>query len=82
MTKRTPLIDVQNVCKDFEGAGGARFRVLSDIHLQVCEGDFIALLGPSGSGKSTLLRIIAGLARPTEGQVLYRGQPFPEPTLV
>ncbi|MCY0877171.1 MAG: nitrate/sulfonate/bicarbonate ABC transporter ATP-binding protein [Firmicutes bacterium] len=76
MAKGVPLIDVKDITKDFEGTGGARFRVLSDIDLQICEGDFIALLGPSGSGKSTLLRIIAGLARPTSGQVLYRGQPF------
>jgi len=76
MTKKTPLIDVRDVTKDFEGANGARFRVLSEINLQVTEGDFVALLGPSGSGKSTLLRIIAGLVRPTSGEVLYRGQSF------
>lgn len=74
--KTHPLIDVKDVTKDFEGANGNRIRVLSEIVMQVTEGDFVALLGPSGSGKSTLLRIIAGLVQPTSGEVLYRGQPF------
>lgn len=71
-----PIVEIRGVTKDFEGASGNRFRVLSDIDLQISEGDFVALLGPSGSGKSTLLRIIAGLVEPTIGQVLYRGQSF------
>ncbi len=71
-----PMIEAHSVTKDFEGENGNRIRVLSDIDLQITEGDFVALLGPSGSGKSTLLRIIAGLVQPTSGQVLYRGQPF------
>jgi NitT/TauT family transport system ATP-binding protein len=48
---------------------------LQDINFSMDEGEFVALLGPSGCGKSTLLRIITGLQRPTEGRVLYRGQP-------
>lgn len=73
---QVPLIAVKEVTKDFDGANGNSIRVLSEINLQVTEGDFIALLGPSGSGKSTLLRIIAGLVEPTSGEVLYRGRPF------
>jgi NitT/TauT family transport system ATP-binding protein len=49
--------------------------VLDDINLQIAADDFVAILGPSGSGKSTLLRILAGLLRPTEGQVLFKGVP-------
>ena len=46
------------------------------VHLQVREGEFMALLGPSGCGKSTLLRIITGLQVPSRGEVVYRGAPF------
>ncbi len=70
------LIEVRNVSKDFDGANGHHFRVLSDIQLTVQEGEIVALLGPSGSGKSTLLRIIAGLVSPTNGEVYYRDRLF------
>jgi putative ABC transport system ATP-binding protein len=47
--------------------------VLNGIDLQVPEGDFVALMGPSGSGKTTLLNLIAGIDRPTSGQVIVAG---------
>lgn len=47
---------------------------LQNIDLVVAEGDFICLMGPSGSGKTTLLNIIAGIDRPTEGQVQVLGE--------
>jgi NitT/TauT family transport system ATP-binding protein len=73
---RPPLISVRGLSKSFEGRGGRPLTVLDDINLDVREGEFVALLGRSGSGKSTLLRCIAGLMAPTEGQVLFRGEPL------
>jgi len=49
--------------------------VLDCVQVQIHAGEFVALLGPSGSGKSTLLRILAGLIRPSSGQVFFKGQP-------
>ncbi len=50
--------------------------ILDRIDLAVNPGEFVAILGPSGSGKSTLLGLMAGLDRPTEGQVLVDGAPI------
>jgi putative ABC transport system ATP-binding protein len=47
--------------------------VLVDINLDVPTGDFVALMGPSGSGKSTLLNLIAGIDKPSEGEILVAG---------
>lgn len=74
------LIKVENVYKRFplpEGKG--EFTVLSQIDLEVREGEVLALLGRSGSGKSTLLRIMAGLIPPSQGQVWSNGRPLRGP---
>ena len=47
--------------------------VLSDVNLQVKQGEFVAIVGPSGCGKTTLLRIIAGLADPSKGLIFING---------
>jgi putative ABC transport system ATP-binding protein len=53
--------------------GRERIDILKGISLRIQPGEFVAIMGPSGSGKSTLLGIIAGLDRPSSGQVLVDG---------
>lgn len=56
------------------GEGATQVRALSDVDLEIAEGELLVLLGPSGSGKSTLLNILGGLDRPSAGEVLFRGK--------
>lgn len=64
------IIKTNNLSKTFITEKGQKIDALKDINLSVDEHEFICLLGPSGSGKSTLLRLLAGLEKPTEGEVL------------
>jgi NitT/TauT family transport system ATP-binding protein len=79
------LVDLTGVSQ-YYGARQRQFLAVQDVNLTIHEGEFVALLGPSGCGKSTLLRIVAGLMAPSEGRVLYRGQPLqgvnPQATIV
>ncbi len=67
------LVNVDGVEKVFH-RGSEDIHVLSDLHLKVPQGEFLALMGPSGSGKSTLLNLIGGLDRPTNGSVTVGGE--------
>ena len=53
----------------FYGTGDATVAALKDVHVTLQSGEFTAIMGPSGSGKSTLLHMLAGLDRPTSGEV-------------
>ena len=55
-------------------SGGRMLTILEDIDLDVRRGEFVAVLGPSGSGKSTLLALMAGLDRPSSGEVRFEDE--------
>lgn len=69
------LIDVTHV---FDVGGNSRLAV-QDVSLHVDAGEFVSVVGPSGCGKSTLLNILAGFARPWQGQALTDGAPVAGP---
>jgi putative ABC transport system ATP-binding protein len=57
-------------------SGDRDLTVLDNVSLDVQSGEFLAILGRSGSGKSTMLALMAGLDRPTSGEVLFEGKPI------
>jgi putative ABC transport system ATP-binding protein len=66
------MVDVRTVRKVYH-RDAEELTVLDGISLTVPEGEFVALMGPSGSGKTTLLNLIAGIDRPTSGEVIVAG---------
>ncbi|MFH0862907.1 MAG: ABC transporter ATP-binding protein [Candidatus Altiarchaeota archaeon] len=64
-----PSIELKNVGKRY-----GDYAAVSDVNLKVADGEYVTLLGPSGCGKTTLLRMIAGLAEPSEGDILIDGR--------
>jgi NitT/TauT family transport system ATP-binding protein len=74
-----PLVDVQHIRHFYHKGGGSDLLVLDDVNLQLRDNEIVGLLGRSGSGKSTLLRSIAGLLKPSQGEVLFQGQPIDGP---
>jgi heme exporter protein A len=66
-----PLLAARGLRRSF-----GRVRVLHDISLSLAPGEVLAVAGPNGAGKSTLLRVLAGLMRPTAGEVRVLGRPL------
>jgi NitT/TauT family transport system ATP-binding protein len=74
-------LEAKNIGKHFVVLQGSQSRTISaikGINLAVEDGQFVCLVGPSGCGKTTLLNILAGLDRPTEGEVVLDGHPVTE----
>jgi spermidine/putrescine transport system ATP-binding protein len=62
-----PILRLKNVRKAF-----GNLAAVDDINLSIGEGEFFTIVGPSGSGKTTLIRMLAGMDRPTSGDILLR----------
>jgi putative ABC transport system ATP-binding protein len=66
-------VRADNITKNY-GEGEASVRALCTVSMEVGYGEFVAVMGPSGSGKSTLMHLLAGLDRPSEGNVYIEGE--------
>jgi NitT/TauT family transport system ATP-binding protein len=67
-------IRVNNLNLTFADKNGG-LRALQNVSFDVARQEFVCILGPSGSGKTTLLRVIAGLLKPTQGEILFEDTP-------
>lgn len=68
-----PVIEVKNLYKIFR-LGKEKVRALNGVSAEVFKGEFVAIVGTSGSGKSTMLNMLAGLDKPTKGEIIIAGQ--------
>jgi NitT/TauT family transport system ATP-binding protein len=57
----------------YRGADGGSVTALSEVDIEIAEGEFVSIVGPSGCGKTSLLKILGDLLRPTSGEVLVNG---------
>jgi simple sugar transport system ATP-binding protein len=64
------LIELRNITKSF-----GRVYALGGVNLSVDKGEVVGLIGDNGAGKSTLIKILAGVVKPTSGEILVRGEP-------
>jgi NitT/TauT family transport system ATP-binding protein len=71
-----PLLELRNVTKEYIDNNHNCNKILNNINLIINHNEFISIVGPSGCGKSTLLRIMIGLEKYTDGEILFKGKPM------
>jgi putative ABC transport system ATP-binding protein len=69
----TYVLEARSLAKTYD-TGGAKVLALRGVDFAIARGEFVAIMGPSGCGKSTLLNLLAGLDRPTAGEVWLDGE--------
>jgi NitT/TauT family transport system ATP-binding protein len=72
------MLELKNLAKTY-GTGATATHAVGNVSFSIDEGEFVCVVGPSGCGKTTLLKCIAGLLRPSAGEVLLRGSPVTGP---
>ena len=72
-TEAKPVIQVKNLYKVYR-VGDSHVRALDRVNLEIYKGEFCSIVGTSGSGKSTLLNMLAGLEKPTKGEIIIAGE--------
>lgn len=78
ITSDASVVSVECVGRRFRSRQG-RVVALTDVSFTVARGEFLSVVGPSGCGKSTLLKLIAGLVRPTSGEIFALGESVSRP---
>lgn len=64
-----PLLKVENLSKAFGG-----LKAVSNLNIELAEGELIGLIGPNGAGKTTAFNLLTGVYEPTEGKILFKGE--------
>ena len=78
-TKERPVIQVKDLYKLYR-VGDSYVRALNGVNLEIYKGEYCSIVGTSGSGKSTLLNMLAGLEKPTRGEIVIAGEHMEDKT--
>jgi NitT/TauT family transport system ATP-binding protein len=77
--KKSIKINIEDLYFSYSGSNETEVNVLAGLNLQVCDKEFLSIVGASGCGKSTVMNIMAGLLSPTRGRILLDGKPIKGP---
>ena len=74
------MLELKNISFNVADGGGDK-EIIHTVTLTIPEGRLVVITGPNGGGKSTLARLIAGIEKPTEGRIFFRGEDITEKTI-